>query len=140
MNQKQSVLFLCTHNSARSQIAEGLLRHDFGDRFEAYSAGSEQTFVKPLAIETMAELDIDLSTHRSKTVDEFIDQPMDYVITVCDNARDTCPYLPARVKNIHHRFVDPSNAEGDEATVKAAWRATRDEIRAWLKSTFSPNV
>lgn len=117
-------------------MAEGLLRHDLGDLYEAYSAGSEQTFVKPLAIETMAELGIDIRNQSSKTADTYLNHPMDYVVTVCDSARDTCPFLPAQVENIHQAFTDPSNAEGDEAAVKAAWRNSCAEIRAWIQQRF----
>ncbi len=133
------VLFLCTHNSARSQLAEGLLRHDFGERFEALSAGTEATRVKPLAAAVLEELGIDTSTQTSKTIAELVAQrgggePIaDIVVTVCDDAREACPYLPARVRNLHHAFRDPSNAEGDERARRQAFVAARDEIRAWLR-------
>lgn len=132
----QSVLFICTHNSARSQMAEGLLRDRLGDRFDAYSAGTEATRVKPLAIEAMAEIGIDISGHHSKTVDEFRDRQIDYVVTVCDSARETCPYFPARVEIIHRAFKDPSDAVGSHEVRLAAFRTARDEIDAWISSRF----
>ncbi|HWF45809.1 MAG TPA: arsenate reductase ArsC, partial [Bryobacteraceae bacterium] len=98
---KQSVLILCTGNSARSQMAEGLLRHMAGDRFEVASAGTRPSIVRPEAIEAMKEIGISLEGHRSKSVDEFVDKPIDYVITVCDNAKESCPIFPARTSRMH---------------------------------------
>src|ERR1700756_689344 len=98
---KQRVLILCTGNSARSQMAEGLLRHDGGDRFEVYSAGVAPTRVRPEAMEDMREVGIDISAYRSKSVDEFTNQEFDYVITVCDNANENCPVFPSNTKRIH---------------------------------------
>jgi arsenate reductase len=132
----ERVLFLCTHNSARSQMAEGLLRHLGGGRFEAASAGTEATGVHPLAIRVMAELDIDLAGHASKTLDGLLDRPWDYVITVCDGANERCPVFPGRTTRIHWSFDDPSRAGGTEAERLATFRRVRDEIadrlRAWL--------
>ena len=133
---KHSVLFICTHNSARSQMAEGLLRADFGDRFEAFSAGTQATRVKPLAVKAMAEIGLDISGHRSKTVDEFFDRKMDYVVTVCDSARETCPYFPANIGVVHRNFRDPSDATGADEQKLEAFRTTRDEIRKWVADTF----
>ncbi|MFV1979923.1 MAG: arsenate reductase ArsC [Rhodothermia bacterium] len=133
---KQSVLFICTHNSARSQMAEGLLRANLGDRYEAYSAGTEADRVKPLAIRAMAELGIDISGHRSKTVDEFFGRKIDYVVTVCDSAREACPYFPARIEVMYKNFEDPSDANGTEEQRLSAFRATRDEIRSWILDEF----
>jgi arsenate reductase len=121
---KRKVLILCTGNSARSQMAEGLLRHEAGDRFEVFSAGTKPTHVRPEAIEAMAEIGIDISTHRSKSVDEFVGQAFDYVITVCSNANETCPVFPA-ASRLHWPFEDPSVAEG-----APAFRRIRDQIRA----------
>ena len=128
------VLILCTGNSARSQMAEGLLRHDGGDRFEVLSAGTRASFVRPEAIQAMAEIGIDISSHRSKNVDEFVGQDFDYVITVCDHANEICPVFPGKTTRIHHSFEDPP-APGavDEATTLAVFRRVRDEIRAWMK-------
>jgi arsenate reductase len=117
-------------------MAEGLLRADFGDRYESFSAGTEATLVKPLAIAAMADVGIDISKHRSKTVEEFSDQDIDYVVTVCDSARESCPYFPARIEVIHRDFLDPSNAEGTAEEKLEAFRTTRDEIRSWIQSTF----
>ena len=105
---KRKVLILCTGNSARSQMAEGLLRHEAGDRFEVFSAGTRPTHVRPEAIEAMAEIGIDISSHRSKSVDEFVGQDLDYVITVCSNAKETCPVFPGATKRLHWPFDDPA--------------------------------
>src|ERR1700693_1716760 len=114
MPDKKRVLILCTGNSARSQMAEGLLRHDAGDRFEAFSAGTKPSRVRPEAIAVMRELGIDISGHRSKSVDQFAGQPFDYVLTVCDNARETCPVFPGNVITVHQNFEDPAAFEGSE--------------------------
>lgn len=133
---KQRVLILCTGNSARSQMAEGLLRWIAGDRFDVFSAGTKPGFVRPEAITAMQDLGIDISTHRSKHVDEFRDAPFDYVITVCDNAKETCPVFPATTARIHWSFTDPAAVEGDEPTRLNAFRQIRDEIavrfKGWL--------
>lgn len=128
---KHSILFICTHNSARSQLAEGLVNHYFGDVWTAKSAGTEKTAVKPLAIQAMTEIGIDISQHTSKTIQAFQGQEFDVVVTVCDNARETCPFFPGK-NVIHHSFVDPSNAQGSDAEKLAAFRRTRDDIKAWL--------
>ena len=132
---KKRVLFICTHNSARSQMAEGLLRDLYSDRYEAYSAGTEETMVNPFAIETMKKAGIDISGHRSKTVEEFKGEVFDIVVTVCDNARETCPFFPGK-KVIHKSFEDPSRAEGSDEEVLAVFDRVRDEIRAWIEETF----
>jgi len=133
MSEKKRVLILCTGNSARSQMAEGLLRHDAGDRFEVASAGVEPSHVRPQAIEAMREIGIDISRHRSKSVDEFTRETFDYVITVCDNANERCPVFPGRTKRIHRSFEDPAAAEGEEHEQLAVFRRVRDEIRDWLR-------
>lgn len=133
MNEKKRVLILCTGNSARSQMAEGLLRHDGGDRFEVESAGTISSFVRPQAIRAMQEIGIDISGHRSKALDEFLDQPFDYVITVCDNAKESCPVFPGKADRIHWSFDDPAEAEDDEEAKLAVFRRVRDEIRARLR-------
>jgi arsenate reductase (thioredoxin) len=129
---KRRVLILCTGNSARSQMAEGILRHDGGDRFEVFSAGTKPSRVRPEAIEVMRELGIDISGHRSKSVDEFSGQEFDYVITVCDNANESCPVFPGRTRRVHRGFEDPAAVGGDEATRVAVFRRVRDEIREKL--------
>jgi arsenate reductase len=125
----KKVLFLCTGNSARSQMAEGFLKHMAGDRFEVYSAGVKPTAVNPLAIKVMAEIGIDISKHRSKSVMEFIDQSFDYVITVCGNAQKTCPVFPGEHEKIHWDLEDPAAAEDSEADRLPVFRKVRDEIK-----------
>ncbi|HKG80189.1 MAG TPA: arsenate reductase ArsC, partial [Pyrinomonadaceae bacterium] len=120
------VLFLCTGNSARSQMAEGLLRHMAGDRFEVASAGVSPTNVRPEAIEVMREIGIDISQQRSKAVDDFVDREFDYVITVCDNANEQCPVFPGTTNRIHWSFDDPAAVEGDELARLAVFRRVRD--------------
>ena len=133
MNNKKRVLILCTGNSARSQMAEGLLRHDAGDRFEVESAGTNPGIVRPEAIAAMSELGIDISGHRSKHVEEFEGQTFDYVITVCDNAREACPVFFAAAHRLHHSFDDPAALEATEPERVALFRRVRDELRSYLQ-------
>ena len=130
---QKRVLILCTGNSARSQMAEGLLRHDGGPAFAVESAGVEASFVRPQAIAVMDEIGIDISGHRSKSVAEFMSQNFDYVITVCDNANERCPIFPGRTERIHWSFDDPATAIGDEEDQLAVFRRVRDEIRHKLR-------
>ncbi|HKA32773.1 MAG TPA: arsenate reductase ArsC [Candidatus Binatia bacterium] len=130
---KQRVLVLCTGNAARSQMAEGLLRHDAGDRFEVESAGIMPSQVRPEAIAVMKEIGIDITSHRSKHVDEFAGQGFDYVLTVCDNAKESCPVYPGHANRMHRNFEDPSNAEGTEEERLAVFRRVRDEMREFLR-------
>jgi arsenate reductase len=123
------VLFLCTHNSARSQMAEGLLRHMAGDRFEAMSAGTEATHVRPLAVQAMEEIGVDISGQESKTLARYLQEPFDYVITVCDDANEACPFFPGAGNRLHWSFEDPSRAEGVEEERLAVFRSVRDRIR-----------
>lgn len=151
---KLKVLFLCNHNSARSQMTEGLLRHYYGGRYEAFSAGSNPTRVHPLAIKVMDEIGIDISMQRSKSIEEFRNKDIDIVVSVCQSsAREVCIFctsplvkgrpkivtevLPGAKNYIHHPFNDPSDVEGDEEQRIAAFRVIRDEIRAWLKNNFT---
>ena len=129
MTEKARVLFLCTHNSARSQMAEGMLRGLAGDRFEVMSAGTEATHVRPLAIRAMEEIGVDISKQESKTLDRYLDQPFDYVITVCDDANEACPFFPGAANRLHWSFEDPSKAEGSEEERLAVFRSVRDRIR-----------
>lgn len=131
---KRRVLILCTGNSARSQMAEGLLRHDAGERFDVESAGTKPGLVRPEAIAVMREIGIDISSHRSKHVDEFQDQPFDYVLTVCDNAKETCPIYAGQTNRIHHSFEDPAAVQGSEEERRAAFRKIRDQIREYLRT------
>jgi arsenate reductase len=124
MQAKKRVLILCTGNSARSQMAEGLLRHDAGDWFEVESAGTKPTRVRDEAIQVMREIGIDISSHRSKSADEFTGQQFDCVLTVCDNAKELCPIFPAQTKTIHHSFDDPTSLDD--------FRRVRDELRRYL--------
>jgi arsenate reductase len=133
MSGQKSVLILCTANSARSQMAEGLLRHDAGNRFEVASAGVEPSRVRPEAIEVMREIGIDISEHRSKSVDEFRGQDFDYVITVCDHANERCPIFPAATQRIHWSFEDPAAVPGDNDARLDKFRQIRDEIRHRLR-------
>lgn len=139
MENKRRVLILCTGNSARSQMAEGLLRHDGGDWFEVESAGVIKSFVRPQAIAAMEEIGIDITGHRSKSVEEFAGQEFDYVITVCDNAKESCPVFPGKTQRIHWSFDDPAEADGSEAEVIAVFTRVRDEIRKNLQE-FIKNV
>ena len=122
------VLFLCTHNSARSQMAEGLLRQLAGNRFEAHSAGTEATHVRPLAVRAMDEVGVDISGQESKRLDRYLGQPFDYVITVCDDANEACPVFPGAKSRLHWSFEDPSRAEGSEEERLAVFRSVRDRI------------
>jgi len=139
MADKKRVLILCTGNSARSQMAEGLLRYDSGDRFDVESAGTKPGHVRPEAITVMKEIGIDISRHRSKSVDEFANENFDYVLTVCDNAKESCPIYPGHANRLHHSFVDPAAIEGSESERLAAFRRVRDEIRRYLQTRFIQN-
>jgi arsenate reductase len=133
---KQRVLILCTGNSARSQMAEGLLRRRAGDRYDVFSAGTRPSQVRPEAISVMRELGIDISGHRSKSVDEFAGQPFDYVITVCDNAKESCPVFTGEARRIHWSFEDPAAVQGSEDERLRAFRHVRDQIRERI-ATFA---
>src|SRR5436190_1340104 len=137
MAEKKRVLILCTGNSARSQMAEGLLRHDAGDRFEVMSAGTKPGEVRPEAIAVMQEVGIDISGQRSKSVDEFAGETFDYVLTVCDNAKESCPVYPGHANRIHRAFDDPAAVHGSEEERLRVFRRVRDEIREYLRS-FPP--
>jgi arsenate reductase (thioredoxin) len=139
MSDKRRVLILCTGNSARSQMAEGLLRHDAGDSLDVKSAGTKASFVRPEAIAVMRELGIDISGQRSKNVDEFEGQQFDYVITVCDNARETCPVFFGKAQKLHRDFEDPVAFFGSEEEQLAVFRRVRDQLRSYLRD-FSKSV
>jgi arsenate reductase len=126
MNKQKRVLILCTGNSARSQMAEGLWRQEAGDRFEVFSAGTKPTRVRPEAIAAMNEIGIDISSHHSKSVGEFAGQEFDYVITVCDHANEICPVFPGKARRLHWSFEDPTD--------EASFRKIRDQIRARIRS------
>lgn len=133
---KKKILFVCTHNSCRSQMAEGLMNALPGDRYEAASAGTEPSSVNPGAAAALEEIGIDISAHRSKSVDEFKAADFDFVVTVCDGAKEACPIMPGAKKTIHHSFIDPSGFIGTDEEIAAAFRKTRDEIREWLVENF----
>lgn len=133
---KTRVLFLCTGNSARSQMAEGLLRHFAGDRFEVFSAGTEPKGLNPLSVEAMKELGVDISTHTSKKVADFLGQPMAYVVTVCDSAKQHCPVFPGAYKFWSWSFEDPADAEGSHEEKLAVFRRIRDQIAERIKQEF----
>jgi arsenate reductase len=129
---KKKVLFLCTHNSCRSQMAEGLVNHYLGDRFQAFSAGTEATRINPIAVKVLAELGIDITSHRSKTLDEFAGEQFDHVITLCGSANEQCPLFFGGVERIHIGFDDPSRVPGSLDEVLPEFRRVRDEIRQRL--------
>ena len=130
---KQKILVLCTGNSCRSQIAEGYLRHLAGDRFEVSSAGLEPSVVNPKAIQVMQEDGVDISSHTSKDVEQFVGQKFDFIITVCDHAKERCPFFPGQAERIHWSFKDPADAVGSEEEVLDEFRNVRDQIKATLK-------
>lgn len=135
------ILILCTANSARSQMAEGLLRDLAGEQFEIYSAGSKPSTVNPFAIRAMQERGLDIRHHHSKHLNQFIDVPFDYVITVCDNAAESCPIFPGPAQRIHWGFPDPAAVEGSDEALLEAFRVVRDaieqQLRQWLKANHS---
>ena len=139
----KNILVLCTGNSARSQIAHGYLQHfadtaGRGNSVQVYSAGVAPHGVNPLAIQVMAEDGIDISHHTSNHADEYTSLPLDYVITVCDNAREQCPYFPSTAKMVHQSFTDPSHAPGDDRL--AQFRAVRDQIKVYSQQFIEENV
>src|SRR5215469_2790239 len=133
-NRMKRILVLCTGNSARSQMGEGLFRAEVGDDFDVFSAGTKPSSVRPEAIAVMKEIGIDISAHRSKSLDEFTGQPFDYVVTVCDNARDTCPVFPGATARLHWSFQDPAAVEGSEEVRLAAFRRIRDQIQERVRA------
>jgi len=136
MSENKKILILCTGNSARSQMAEGLLKHITSSEYEINSAGTKPSIVRPEAIKALAEIGIDISKNRSKSVDEFTNEEINYVLTVCDNANENCPYFPAKTKLIHHSFEDPAEIQGDEEMRLNAFRKIRDEIKEYFESDF----
>ncbi len=134
MPDNKRVLILCTGNSARSQMAEGLLRHDAAGRFEVFSAGTKPSAIRSEAITVMRELGIDIAGQRSKAVDEFAGEHFDYVLTVCDNAKESCPIFPGKAVTVHQNFEDPAAVHGTEEERLSAFRRVRDLLRSYLKS------
>jgi len=134
--KKKRVLFMCIHNSARSQMAEGLFRHSYGDDFEVYSAGSDPKKVDPLAVESMDRIGIDISNHKSKSLNEFEGQKFDYVITVCGNPYNACPFFAGGKKYFKQVFEDPSSFEGNEKEKLELFSKVRDELKFWLDDLY----
>lgn len=133
---KKKVLFLCTHNAARSQMAEGLLRALLGSRYDSFSAGTTPGNLNSYVIKAMAEIGIDLSRHYSKSLDQFLNAKFDYVVTVCDNAKESCPYFPGGKTMLHESFPDPSVFTGTDEEIMVGVRVVRDEIKDWIMLTF----
>ena len=134
---KTKVLFICTHNSARSQMAEGYMKAKYGDRYEVFSGGTEVTRVHPMAIAVMKEIGIDISQHRSKLIDEFYGLGIKIVVTVCDAANKACPFFPGAKEVIHQSFPDPSAFTGTDEEIRARFRRVRDEIIQWIDKFFT---
>lgn len=136
MTTKTRVLFVCTANAARSQMAEGLLRSKYGDRFEVFSAGTRQAKVSVRAIEVMQEIGIDISHQRSKTLAEYSGASFDFAVTLCDNAHAICPVVSGAKKTIHHGFADPHLTPGTDEDILEGYRRVRDEIADWIDDEF----
>jgi len=137
MNEKKKrVLFLCTKNSCRSQMAEGILRHLRGREFEVFSAGITPSAVDPRAIKVMAEIGIDISGQRSKSIDEFKNLDFDFIITVCDQAKEACPFFPRSAHQIHWSFIDPAEAKGTTEGILSVFREVRDQIKEKISNQF----
>ncbi len=135
-SEKKRILFICTHNSARSQMAEGLVNALYGDRLHAFSGGTEVSEVNPFAVEVMREVGIDISAHESKSVERFVYQRFDFIMTVCDRAKQNCPFFPGGKEYIHRSFEDPAACAGSDEDIRACFRRSRDEIRAWIEETL----
>lgn len=136
-NKKKKVIFICTHNSARSQVAEGYLRAKYHDRYEVYSAGTEPSQVNPFVVIVMKEIGINISHHTSKSLTQFLDMKMDLRVTICDNAKENCPIFPGGGQIVHKGFQDPDLIQGTEKEKLNAFREVRDEIISWIDSEFS---
>lgn len=136
----KKILVLCTGNSCRSQIAEGYLKHFAGDKAEVYSAGVETHGVNPRAVATMLEDDVDISGHTSNAVNEYQSIDFDYVITVCDNAKERCPFFPGKAKKFHYNFPDPANATGTEDEIKEQFRQVRGQIKDYCRQFVADNL
>ena len=134
------ILVLCTGNSCRSQIAEGYLRHFAGNKAEVYSAGIETHGVNPKAVAVMKEDGIDISKHTSNNIDEYLHIPFHFVITVCDNAKENCPYFPTTAKQTHHNFTDPAKATGTEEDIINSFRHVRNEIKTFAEKFVKENI
>jgi len=138
--EKRRILFICTHNSARSQMAEGFVKTLYPDSYEVFSSGIEPSHVNPYVIKVMTELGIDISGQCAKNVNEFLDRKIDYVVTVCDQAQATCPFFPGGKTYIHKSLQDPSVFQGTEEEILEQVRKVRDEIKDWIEKTFNPRI
>lgn len=136
----KKILVLCTGNSCRSQLAEGYLRHFAKDKAEVYSAGVETHGVNPRAVAIMEEDGIDISGHTSNNMDEYRDIDFDYVITVCDNAKERCPFFPSKAQKFHHNFPDPAKATGSETEIMKQFRSVREQIKAYSSDFVQQNI
>ena len=136
---KKKILFICTHNSARSQMAEGYMNAKYGDRYEVFSGGTEPAQVHPMAIAVMKEVGIDISGHRSKLIDEFFGSGIETVVTVCDSAQKACPFFPGATEEIHQGFPDPAAFTGSDEEIRAGFRRVRDKITSWIDMKFGNN-
>jgi arsenate reductase len=134
---KKTILFICTHNSARSQMAEGFVKTLLGQHYDVYSGGTEPTAINPYAVKVMQEVGIDISDQYVKNVNDFVDRKIDYVVTVCDQAQDSCPFFPGAKTYIHKGFPDPSAFAGTEEEILEQIRKIRDEMKVWIVETFS---
>ena len=139
-DKKNKVLFICTHNSARSQMAEGLLRSLYGHIYDVYSAGTEPSSIRAEAIDVMREIGIDIGNQHSKNVNEFIGMDFEHIVTVCDHAKDTCPFFLRGKNYIHKGFEDPSGFKGNESERLSKFREIRDEIKEWIQREFGEEV
>ncbi len=135
-NNKMKILFICTHNSVRSQMAEGIVNSMFGDSFEAFSAGISPSSVNPYAISAMKDIGINIENNRSKSVNEFNDLNFDYAVTVCDSARESCPVFTGAKKIIHKGFNDPSSKTGNSEEILEEFKSVRDQIKTWIEEEF----
>ena len=130
--KRKRILFICTHNAARSQMAEGYLRARYGDRFEAFSAGTDASTISPYAVRVMQEIGVDITGQRSKDLKEFAGMTMDVAVTVCDTAKSACPFFPWAEKSLHASFRNPKEFSGSDDEIRAGFRAVRDEITGWI--------
>lgn len=135
-NNRMKILFICTHNSARSQMAEGIVNSMFGDSFEAFSAGTNPSSVNPYAISAMKDIGIDIGNNTSKSVDQFVDYNLDYTITVCDSAKESCPVFRGAKKVLHKDFNDPSSKTGNSEEILEEFKSVRDQIITWFEEEF----
>ncbi len=136
MSEKKKIIFLCTQNSARSQMAEGLMRKLFGEEYEVFSAGTNPYRVNPFAIKAMEMEGIDISSHGSKSIDDYLGVEFDCIVTVCDNARENCPFMPGGEKYLHHNFTDPAAIKGSDEEILSGFEKVRKEIKDWLIESF----